>query len=181
VLVQACADQRVVRVGYRTEASAWEADVEPWAVVVRHGRWYLVCRVIARDATRTYRLDRVTAVEPLEATFTRPEDLDPVALLEQNLAAGWEYRAEVEIEAPLEIAARVLHRTLGTLREAGPGRTLLIGTTSNPYWYAEQLVVLPAPYRILGGPELRHVVRELGRRMLDAAGPTSGVAPPGVT
>lgn len=169
-LVQACADRRVVRVGYRTQASAWEADVEPWAVVVRHGRWYLVCRVVARDAIRTYRVDRVTAVQTLDVLFTPPEGLDPVALLEENLAVGWEYSAEVEIAAPVDHVFSVLHRTLGALEPVGPEVTRLTGTTSNPYWYAEQLVLLPVPYRILGGPELRSVAAELGQRMLDAAG-----------
>ena len=43
-LVQACADRRRVRLGYRSEAgSEWVAEVDPWAVVVRHGRWYLLC------------------------------------------------------------------------------------------------------------------------------------------
>jgi predicted DNA-binding transcriptional regulator YafY len=168
-LVQACAERRMVRVGYRTEASAWEADVEPWAVVVRHGRWYLVCRVVARDAIRTYRVDRVTAVEPLEARFAPPEDLDPVALLEENLAAGWEYTAEVEIAAPADAVIPVLHRSLGSFEQVAPGLTRLTGTTSNPYWYAEQLVRLPVSYRVLGGPELRFVAAELGQRMLDAA------------
>ena len=40
-LVQACSNHRTVRIGYRSEAgSEWVMDVDPWAVVVRHGRWY---------------------------------------------------------------------------------------------------------------------------------------------
>src|SRR5690606_41959640 len=59
LLVAACADRRVVTVGYRSEAGReWDAVVEPWAVVVRHGRWYLLCRATDRDAVRTYRVDR---------------------------------------------------------------------------------------------------------------------------
>src|SRR5512132_4107396 len=43
-LVQACSDRRRVRIGYRSEAgSEWQSEVDPWAVVVRHGRWYLLC------------------------------------------------------------------------------------------------------------------------------------------
>lgn len=44
-LVHACAEHRRVRLGYRSEAGTeWTGDVDPWAVVVRHGRWYLLCR-----------------------------------------------------------------------------------------------------------------------------------------
>ncbi|ADG76362.1 Helix-turn-helix type 11 domain protein [Cellulomonas flavigena DSM 20109] len=52
-LVQACADRRPVRVRYRSEPGhEWGADVDPWAVVVRHGRWYLVCRRHDGDVAR---------------------------------------------------------------------------------------------------------------------------------
>src|SRR5436309_14511737 len=95
-LVQACANRRRVRLGYRSEAgSQWVTVVDPWAVVVRHGRWYLLCRT---HAVRVYRIDRVQAVEVLEDTFSPPGDLDPVAMLEDHLAVGWEYEVEVVIE-----------------------------------------------------------------------------------
>src|SRR5215813_3098303 len=43
-LVQACANHKRVRLDYRSEAgSEWVTEVDPWAVVVRHGRWYLLC------------------------------------------------------------------------------------------------------------------------------------------
>lgn len=61
-LVRACANQRRVRLGYRSEAgSQWVTEVDPWAVVVRHGRWYLLCRSVTKDAVRAYRVDRVGA------------------------------------------------------------------------------------------------------------------------
>ena len=102
-LVQACSNHRRVRLGYRSEAgSEWVTDVDPWAVVVRHGRWYLLCRTHRSHttATRAYRIDRVRAVEMLDDTFIPPADLDPVAMLEEHLAVGWEYDVEVVIDAP---------------------------------------------------------------------------------
>jgi len=63
-LVQACSNHRRVRLGYRSEAgSEWVTDVDPWAVVVRHGRWYLLCRTHPTNALRAYRIDRVRGVE----------------------------------------------------------------------------------------------------------------------
>ncbi len=73
-LVRACSDHWRVRLDYRSEAgSEWVAEVDPWAVVVRHGRWYLLCQ-------------------------------------------------------------------------------RLVGSTSNPVWYAEQLAKTPASYRIVRLP-----------------------------
>jgi predicted DNA-binding transcriptional regulator YafY len=168
-LVQACASQRRVRLGYRSEAgSEWVADVDPWAVVVRHGRWYLLCRSHSTDARRAYRIDRVRAVEVFDDTFSPPADLDPVAMLEEHLAVGWEYDIEVVIDAPVDAVARCLPRALGRLEPIDAGTTRLVGSTSNPVWYAERLAATPAPYRIVRCPELREAARVIGRRLLAA-------------
>ena len=179
VLVQACSQERRVRMRYRSEAGKeWLTVVDPWAVVVRHGRWYLLCRARSRTGgrgsnegtVRAYRLDRMRDVEPLDEPFERPADLDPVAMLETHLAVGWEYDVEVVIDAPVENARRYLSPALGRLDPLGPETTRLTGSTSNPYWYAEQLAVIPAAFRVVRGPEVQHTARELGRRMLAAAG-----------
>jgi predicted DNA-binding transcriptional regulator YafY len=170
VLVQACSDRRRVRLDYRSEAgSEWVMDVDPWAVVVRHGRWYLLCRSVAKDAVRAYRIDRVRAAEILDDAVNPPADLDPVALLEEHLAVGWEYDVEVVIDAPFETVAPCVRRALGRLEPIDAGSARLVGSTSNPGWYAEQLGAIPAPYRIVRGPELRSAAGVLGRRLLAAS------------
>lgn len=170
-LVRACADHRRVRLDYRTEAgSEWLIEVDPWAVVVRHGRWYLLCWSYAADARRAYRIDRTRGVELLERTFVPPVDLDPVAVLEEHLAVGWEYDTEVVIEASLESVVHCVPRALGRLEPVDAATTRLVGSTSNLGWYAERLTAFPAPYRIVGCPELREAARVLGRRLLAAAG-----------
>jgi predicted DNA-binding transcriptional regulator YafY len=169
-LVQACSNHRCVRIGYRTEAgSEWSIAVDPWAVVVRHGRWYLLCRTRSSDARRAYRIDRVRSVEVLDDTFVPPADLDPVAMLEEHLAIGWEYDVEVVIDAPLDVVGRCVPRTVGRLEVIDSTTTRLVGSTSNPVWYAEQLAAVPAPFRIVGGPEVREMARKLGQRLLAAA------------
>lgn len=168
-LVHACAEQRLVRVGYRSEAGTqWSADVEPWGVVVRHGRWYLLCR--SGEAIRTYRVDRVTEATVLEATFRPPAGLDPVAVLEENLGAGWELTAEVVVDAPPQTVAAWLPATLGRVEALPDGRSRLVGSTSNPEWYAQQLAALGGPFRVVGGPEVRAAVRAVGERLLRAVG-----------
>jgi predicted DNA-binding transcriptional regulator YafY len=168
-LVGACANHRQVRFGYRSEAGSERViEVDPWAVVVRHGRWYLLCRSHATDARRAYRIDRVRGVEVLDDTFSPPADLDPVAVLEEHLAVGWEYDTEVVIDAPFDTVARRLPRALGQLKPLDARTTRLVGSTSNPVWYAEQLAAVPAGYRIVKCPELQKAARVLGQRLLAA-------------
>ncbi|GAA2165830.1 helix-turn-helix transcriptional regulator [Pedococcus bigeumensis] len=168
-LVQASIDRSRVRIGYRTEAGReWSQEVDPWAVVVRHGRWYLLCWSHAASARRAFRIDRVTAVAVLGERFEPPQDLDAVGELETHLSAGWEYDTEVVVQAALETVTRLLPRGLGRLEEGPEGTTRLVGSTSAPDWYAAQLAALPVPFRIVNGPELRAAVDQIARRLADA-------------
>ncbi len=179
-LVMACSQHRRVRLGYRSEAG-WEStmEVDPWAVVVRHGRWYLLCRSHRNGERRAYRVDRVRGVDILDDTFDVPTDLDPVATLEDHLAVGWDYQVEVVIEAGIDDVARSLPRALGRIESTSEGWTRLVGSTSNLWWYAEQLAAVPVPYRILGCAEMREAAAVVGRRMLAAA--HADLPAPGVT
>ena len=171
-LVQACSSRRRIRLGYRSESGKqWDSEVDPWAVVVRHGRWYLLCHSHSADALRAYRVDRVTGVELLDQEFTPPTDLDPVALLEEHLAVGWEFAVEVVIDAPIDLVAPRMPKALGRIESGPAGTTTLTASTSNPYWYAEQLATLPVTFRIVQGPELRHAAGVIAQRLLAAAEP----------
>ncbi len=176
-LVQACSDHRRVRFRYRSEAGTeWRTEVEPWAVVVRHGRWYLLCRSHPAGAVRAYRVDRVSDVDELLDSFSPPDDLDPVASLEEHLAFGWEYDTEVVIDASFDTVARCVPRVIGRLEAIDSETCRLVGSTSNPWWYAEQLAKIPAAYRIVGCAELQDAARVVGQRMVAAAegqGPSS--------
>ncbi|MEA5054046.1 MAG: WYL domain-containing protein [Propionicimonas sp.] len=169
-LVEASSRHRVVELGYRSEAGAeWVARVEPWAVVARHGRWYLLCRLLRSGELRTYRLDRVQSLELTADEFLPPDDLDPVTTLEENFALGWEYHCEVLIDAPADSLAW-FPRSIGQIEHVDATTSRLSGTTSDPEYYLESLVLLHVPWRVVGGPELRAAVRELGRQLLAAAG-----------
>ena len=169
-LVHACSLRRLVLIGYRHEdGPQWSSLVEPWAVVVRRGRWYLLSRRVSNGAIRTYRLDRIHSVDLQEPTFDLPEGLDPVAVLEQNFAVGWEFPTEVEIDAPAAEMAAWLSPTIGRMEPIDATHCRLYGSTSDPAWYAEVLAGIPAPFRVVSGPELRKAVRALGERLIAAA------------
>lgn len=168
-LVAAVAARRRVVVTYRSEAgNTWEAEVDPWAVVVRHGRWYLLCHAHRADAVRTYRVDRVLAVEQQDAAFEPPPDLDAVAALEENLGTGWEYPTRVVVHAPLDEVTPWVRSPMGRLEAAGD-RCVLEGSTSNPRMYAaEWLAALPFDFEVEGGPELREAVAAVAVRLMAA-------------
>jgi predicted DNA-binding transcriptional regulator YafY len=171
-LVKACSGRTPVRLGYRSEAGIEQLiDVDPWAIVVRHGRWYLLCRSHRADAVRAYRVDRVRSIEVRPGSFEPPDGLDPVAALEQHLSSGWDYEVDVLIYAAFDRAGWCLPRVLGRLEAVDDETTRLSGTTSNPIWYAEQLAVISVDFEVRGGVELRDSVRAIGQRFIGAVRP----------
>jgi predicted DNA-binding transcriptional regulator YafY len=169
-LVQASDARRRVRLRYGpAEDRTWDVDLDPWAVVVRHRRWYLLGWSHDKDARRVLRVDRVRAVAQLPESFEAPAGLDPLEAVEEQLSMGWKYEVEVVIEAPLDECRHWLPRSLGRLEEVDPGTTRLVATTDEPEWYAAQLGNLPMVFRLVGSPEVRMAMADLGRRLIAAA------------
>lgn len=177
-LVGASVDRRRCRLDYSPGPGRVRTlEVDPWAVVVRFGRWYVLGWSHHAAQRRMYRIDRVLAVEVLEERFEPPEDLDPFVALEQQMAQGWEHRVDVVIDAAPEEVARWLPRSLGETEATSDGRTRLTGSTRNLAWYASELAELPTGFVVEGGPELRSAVRELADRLLRSVTGTPAPAP----
>jgi predicted DNA-binding transcriptional regulator YafY len=168
-LVHAISRRHQVLIDYCSEfANSWQDQLDPWSVVVRHGRWYLLNFSHRAGEPRAFRVDRISRVRELAETFDPPTGLDPVAFLEEHLAIGWDYPAEVLVYAPIEKIRGRLPSSLGRLERVDDETTRLIGTTGNPYWYAERLAALPASFTVIGGPEIKATVQRLGERLLAA-------------
>lgn len=172
-LVTAVARQRRVRIGYRSQSGRhWAEDVDPWAVVVRHRLWYLLCHSHRAGAVRAYRIDRIQSVREGIEHFRGPADMDYVELLEQHLGTGWEFEARVVFDASRDAVARYVRPAMGRLVSSADGaRCVLTGSTSNPAMYAgEWLAAIPIPFRVEGGPELRAAIAAVAARLRAALG-----------
>ena len=172
-LIEACASARALRLAYRLDARTSTMDVEPWAVVLRHSQWYLLCWSRSRDAQRVLRVDRVESAEPLPETFVPPADLDAMRTVEEHFSQGWRYAVEVVVEAPAEWVERWVPRSFARIEAIGEQRTRLVATTDEPDWYARQLARLPVGFTVVVGEEVRRAVAELGRRLLESTGDES--------
>ncbi|EST21259.1 ArsR family transcriptional regulator [Streptomycetaceae bacterium MP113-05] len=168
-LVAAVAARRRVAFTYRSERGReGEAEVDPWAVVVRYGRWYLLCHSHRSDAVRTYRLDRIRDVRQTSHGFEPPDGLDPVAMLEEHLGTGWQFATRVVFDARHEQVAPWIRPPMGRLEPSADG-CVLVGSTRNPAMYAQEwLSTVPFPFRVEGGPELRAAVTEVATRFTAA-------------
>jgi predicted DNA-binding transcriptional regulator YafY len=189
-LIESCTAARRLRLAYRTgEAADRVMEVDPWAVVLRHSRWYLLGWSHTRQARRVLRADRIASVEILLDTFTPPDELDALRTLEDHLSQGWTHPVDVLVDATVEETSRWVPTSLGRLEPDDEGRARLRATTDDPDWYARQLAAIPAPFRVIGSPPLQRATAALGRRLVQAGwrhrelaeGARTGGGPPGVT
>jgi predicted DNA-binding transcriptional regulator YafY len=170
-LIESCTAARRLRLAYRMGKAADRVmEVDPWAVVLRHSRWYLLGWSHTKRARRVLRVDRIHAIEARPDTFTPPPDLDALRTLEEHLSQGWTHPVDVLVDAAIEETSRWVPRSLGRLEPAGETRTRLRATTDEPDWYARQLAAIPAPFRVLGSPELQRATTALGQRLIRAGG-----------
>ena len=169
-LIEACMAASRLRLEYRMGRGPDRAmEVDPWAVVLRHSRWYLLGWSHTVQALRVLRVDRIASAEAMPETFTPPPDLDALRTLEEHFSEGWTYPVEVLVDATVEETARWLPRSLARL-EPEDDRTRLRGSTDEPDWYARQLATIRAPFRVIGSPELRRATAALGRELIQASG-----------
>lgn len=150
-----------------------ERTVDPYQVVYRYGRWYLVGYCHLRADQRIFRLDQALRVTPLPDTFSPPPSVDALTTVEQAIAKtprGWEYRVVVEM-SPEAISQRIpLTVAIPHPQERG---TLLHGFAEDLDWVAYTLAGLDCPLIILEPPELRARMLALADRIRAIAEPAA--------
>ncbi|MFH0902627.1 MAG: WYL domain-containing protein, partial [Pseudomonadota bacterium] len=87
VLLAAARRRRKVAIEYSSASSGRSESrtVEPYGIVMHAGNWYMVGCCCTRGDTRTFRVDRIAAIEEKQATFTIPESFDLDAYRRERL------------------------------------------------------------------------------------------------
>ena len=114
-LARACRDLVRVRFDYEArDGTPSSRTVEPVGLVATGRRWYLMAYDVDRDDWRTFRLDRLRAVEPTTWRFREREHEDPAAFVQRGVAsAAYRFQARVLVHAPLaEVAERTSVRSV---------------------------------------------------------------------
>jgi predicted DNA-binding transcriptional regulator YafY len=141
-----------------------ERTVDPYRVVHRYGRWYLVGYCHLRSDLRVFRLDHIISASALAGTFT-PPPVDALAAVERSITLvpwRWEFQVIARL-APEEVGQR-LAPTIAILHPHVRG-TLLHGFANDLAPLANALVGLDCPIEIIEPPELRAALLELASRI----------------
>lgn len=188
-LNRAADEHRRVLIGYVSErGEESERVVEPYGVVGRDRRWYLVAYCTLRQAYRIFRIDRI-AYARVEPTRFRPDpefDYRVWAGMHARVGrlptpvGGWATRAREELaehswgiryRVRFRAERRLVEARLGSstldLQEEAEGVVLRSSTDSFAYT-ARELASTGLAFTVLEPSELTDAVRALGAQLLSA-------------
>ncbi|WP_030904539.1 helix-turn-helix transcriptional regulator [Streptosporangium amethystogenes] len=159
-LWEAVRDRRAVRFAYRAAASqnVLTRTVEPWGVVSRRGRWYMVGHDRDRDAPRVFRLSRIggavtTVGRP--GSVVVPEGVDIKSMVVYSDAAIRERTALVRVR---QDTCQGLRQVAKAVRPVGDGWDELEVDFTDPGRLAGWIVGFAADAEVVGPPDARDAV-----------------------
>ena len=169
-------DRRPIRFPYRTPGRPDVADrhLEPWGIVSRHGRWYLVGHDRDRGATRVFRLSRIAG--PVRAVGQPGEVQVPEGIdLREQVATLVPSRATADARLCARTGSGVRLRRRATRTVPGrDGFDELTVPFSDLEVLAEEVAGYGADVQVLDPPALREAVVRRLRGVLAAAGAATG-------
>lgn len=169
----AAQQERRVWLHYR----AWEGEkseraLDPYGLVYRAGRWYVVGYCHLRGDVRVFRLDRVVSVELLADTFERPADHNLLEHVERGIASvPSTWRVEALLHTTLDEARKRISGPIAILEPAPEGAegVLLRCYADRLEWMAHYLLGLGCRFVVLNPPELCDALRQLAAHALECA------------
>jgi predicted DNA-binding transcriptional regulator YafY len=173
-LAAACAEHRVVRLGYRDAAGqASRRAVEPHRLVLVGRRWYLAAWDQGKTDWRTFRVDRIVPPVDLAGGFVpRPTPEDDVgAYVSRSVSTGGgRVQARVVLHVPIDVARKAIPPAYGTLTAVDAGRCRLVARSSNLDGTVFWLGMCGFPFSVEGPAELARRIREVAESLRPPAG-----------
>lgn len=148
-----------VRLTYqgRSDGEPTTREVDPWALHVQDGAWYLQGHDHRAQDRRTFRVDRMLSVEVLELPVAVPA---PEHLPDPGYAPGPD---DLEVVLDVHAAGRWLQDAVvvDEVRERADGGARLTLHTDAPGWVARLVLTAGGAARVVSPPQLRDEVLAL--------------------
>ncbi|MGH8793328.1 MAG: helix-turn-helix transcriptional regulator [Stackebrandtia sp.] len=178
-VMAAVRERREIRFEYLGKADdvAAKRRVQPWGVVCFRGRWYVVGHDLDREATRCFRLSRMTgkvAAKGRPDEFSVPEDvnlLEHVACFHRDDPESAPRRATLRVAAGRAAGVRRRAEQIGARRPDGDRLTV---TYTDPRRLAAWLAGYGPDVTVLDPPEVRKEMAVLLAEIADRYQPAPG-------
>jgi predicted DNA-binding transcriptional regulator YafY len=166
LLCAATQERRRVRMTYQSQREERsEREFDPYGLVYRAGRWYIVGWCHLRRGLRSFRLDRVVSATSSSTTFDRPANFDALAHLKESIATiPRAHAVEVLFETDLATAQKWLVPYVGVL-ECVDGGVLLRAQADTLDWIARELARLPFDFSVRSPNHLRSEIIKISKHL----------------
>lgn len=160
-LRQCIGDLRCVRLLYRGFGRKEDTDrvVEPYALTLQWGLWYLVGLCHLRQDMRTFRVDRIQQVAPLEDRFTIPRDFSVREYLARSMSFEPAYTVVVHLAASVASDVRERHGHWMKIADHADGSITVRFPVAGLDWAAGWVLRQGPAAKALEPPELAARVR----------------------
>ena len=165
----ASAAQRLLMTYRAVDGRTSERELNPYGMGYVYGAWYVVGYCHMRRSLRSFRLDRVQAMQPLSKTFAKPVRFDVLEYLSESIAAV-QREHTVVIRFPsvdMAVVRRAIPLSIGKLTQLRDG-VQLDAQTHELHWFARELSGLDLDFEIVMPQALKAVLSQHLQRQLHA-------------
>jgi len=132
-----------------------ERDFDPYGLTYYQQKWYVVGYCHLRQDLRSFRLDRITNIQRVDAHFKRPEGFDPLGHIMQAIATmPRRFAFELLLKTDLATAQREVFDVLGVLEMDSDG-IIMRGSVEDLDWLARQISTFSFDFVVREPAELR--------------------------
>ena len=158
--------QQRVHIQYRApQGGDTERDFDPYGLTYYLQRWYVVGYCHLRQDLRSFRLDRITHINTIDAHFRRPEGFDPLSHMMQTVATmPRKYPFELLLKTDMDTAQKEVFDVLGILESTKDG-VILRGSVEDLDWLAQQLSVFSFDFVIWEPEELKAALEQQAMKL----------------
>jgi predicted DNA-binding transcriptional regulator YafY len=161
-LRRAVRERRRVRLLYRSSGAVEPTlrHLDPYALVLRWGWWYVVGHCHLRQGLRTFRLDRIQGTELLAQDFQPPPDFDIQEYLANEFLGQPLFQVRLRFDAQVAGVAMDNRPFWDTLEEQPDGSVVVSFSAPDLDWAASTALAYGPIVEVLEPQELRQIMHQ---------------------
>jgi predicted DNA-binding transcriptional regulator YafY len=166
-LLRRCiAERRSVNLVYRA-LSGQETDrcVNPYALTLQFGLWYMIGHCTLRQSLRTFRVDRILQATPGATSYSIPREFDLKAYLAQGVQSEPGHAVAVRLLSGIVHRVRQQHGRWMQILDSPDGDAVARFHTASLDWAAAWVLSLGGAGTVIAPDELRAAVRHTADRI----------------
>ena len=161
-LRRAIRESRRVNMLYQS-ASASEPGarkLDPYALALRWGWWYVIGYCHTRQEVRTFRIDRIQELTLLGEVFQAPAEFNAREFMASNFQGQTQVLVRLRFTAEAAQVARLNRPYWESLEEQPDGSVVVTASAPELNWAASTVLAYGPVVEVLDPPELRQLVRD---------------------